>query len=281
MPAILQNRDSMFDEPSWIALPPPEYISLNNSISRAEVAYFHEYNKLRSIKLARLVRLVRAARVAPENVQAQIEANKLAQVLYSDEIEPWVEGVMAKGIAKVVPSSSPLLESSLDFSSFTVHAFLATYWEFRIRICGLVIALSQIPAEIPFHHFDMAAVFATDVRTAQYIAMSTDYAIKVGVSTPFHIIRQVAPINTSFGAWNRLELRAGGESSISTDAVYAQKMKKWCVDTVAQFGTRFRLPPWSATYQWMLNQNDIFTGGLAGKIQWKDGTRQFENENKQ
>jgi len=243
MSAIFQNRDSIFDTPSWMALPPPQYVSLNSSISLPDARYFHEFNKLCMIKLPRLVRLVRESRITPEDTKARTEAFELAQLLYSYEIEPYIQAFMATGIIKPIPSSFPALENCFDFSSFIIHAFCGTYWNIRVLVGGLIIALSQIPTvdsySIPF---DMPAVIASDVRMAQYIAMSVDFSLKTSAPLAVHTIRQLMPIQTSFGAWHRLELREGGASSMSTDAMYARKMKKWCSNTIVQFATHFGAP---------------------------------------
>lgn len=220
---------------------------------------------MRWIQIPRLVRLVKQARISVENRSAAVAAFELAAQLYTDDLEPWIQELLDKGVIRIVPTSSSqlrtLIQSSFDFSSYIAYTLCLSYWSLRIAVCGLTLALLNRFPRTPFaNQFDMSIVAAADICAAEYIAMTAQQALESSGVIPLHSMLQPMPLMISVGAWHRLEIRSGGASSINATAQRARSMKCWCVSAVTSIGTQFFC---ENTPDAFLHRYEVITGILT------------------
>ncbi|KAH8894826.1 hypothetical protein GQ53DRAFT_762232 [Thozetella sp. PMI_491] len=235
--AILGGRNSVFDDPAWLDIPPPQ--TSTKSCPRSDVAW--QYIMRTFIRVPRLVRLVRKAREAPGDVAARERAQLLATELFESDLEEWVQEITNAGAIMTWPNVRPDIDpygpECFNFASPRLFILLTTYWMTRIFICGCVQTLCDMaPLSNLDQMFNQEAARAEDVRAATNIAMCAQYALKTSPILPVVPLRLQMPTLISFGAWHRLEtrelmLRITGNDTPASNAegAHATSMKLWCV----------------------------------------------------
>jgi len=219
-----------------------------------------------SIRLPRLVRLVRQAREAPSDAEPRRAAVQLARELYRLDHDDTFQDMLARGIVKVVPSSGEeVLESFLDFTSYCAFCIFINYWGARVLLCGLILSLADISPVMPWiYDFDPDLVAAQDVQAAQYLAMSLPFAMRSPTRLPLTALRFVLPLDLSFGAWHRLESRAGGPGATGLDAERASMMKRWIQGWLMEMAykwCRLRASPTTAL-EFFETKAEIYMGSM-------------------
>lgn len=154
------------------------------------------------IKWPRLTRLVRQAQMCSNSKDARRAAADLAAELYRNDLEPWAHKLLDQDLIKLLPTASTayrgLIPLSYDFVSFLVHGSYIDYLVSRSMICGLVLALSDIsPPVAEVDRFNISAVMAEDVRTANHIVMCTEYSMTAYTAIPLVALRQIMPLKVS------------------------------------------------------------------------------------
>lgn len=229
MPAIIEGRNS-FDNSSWLSIPAQDYESA--SISEKDMQSFQDHVKFCVIKIPRLVRLVKQVRKSPTDTKAWEQATNLAKEVYVNPFEPWFFDALSKGIITIAPStlenSQYPLQHAFNFKALFAYLYCIQFSYLRNIVCGLILALAEISEiKLSAYSFNVNVIAADDVQSAQDIAMCTEYAMKSAILIPVNSVRQLFPLDTSFGAWDRLESRS---SPNSADAEWAETMKRWCVE---------------------------------------------------
>lgn len=86
--------------------------------------------------------------------------------------------------------------------------------------------------------------------------------MKSQTTIPINAIRQVEPLRISFGAWHRLEIRAGGELSKTSEAEYARHMKRSCVKIVSKIGSLWGINA-GISEEVFLKEYQVFIGEMG------------------
>lgn len=181
------------------------------------------------VRFPRLIRLVRKAREFPEDLITRAEAINLATDLYLDSLEYWVDQLKNLGYFWEVLStdaSSPLPISYI-FSTMRIVRPLVQYWVNRCQICQLVLSLCDIfPVLTSPYEFDPSVVITEQIRAAENVAMTNDYAMAAASPLPTSAMRQQVWLVGTFGAWCRLEETA--TTPLEVDR--ALRMQLWILE---------------------------------------------------
>jgi hypothetical protein len=166
----------------------------------------------------------------PSKLSIATEALELAQELHSSKLEPLLEGT---DIIKLRPTISDdlvdIYPQSFEFTS--VHRFevVIRYLMTRIILTGLIQSLCKM-SDITMI-FNLSEIQDEEIKTANLIAMSNQYACSLGSVGMLHIL---LPMQISFGAWHRLQKRerARGDDMEEYLLDLATYMKAWSLRTM-------------------------------------------------
>jgi hypothetical protein len=275
-PAILANRNSVFDSRSWLAQRSLGVASTNaavGSLKTTSIIAMQQFCTLSIIRIPQLVRLVRAACEAPQDALARAKATALAHALYTPNLDAWIEENLKLGIIK---EASPLqttypLPTVYHFQSYLVYTTCMAYFNLRLILCGLVLTLSAIEPRFEdtrYPQFAIAQVSNEDIRAACWIAMTVEYVEQCGKSMPvsFDLVRHYEPLALSFGAWHRLEQQysrqpLGGAKEINE---HARLMKVWVRDTLNRFAQQWNYP--QVQEDALVCKQTTYAGGSLGNM---------------
>ncbi len=215
---------------------------------------------------------MRQAREAPLDSESRAAAVTLARKLFRSEYDSSFQEMLHRNIVNVVPSSgSGVLESALDFTSYCAFCTHINYWAARVLLCGLILALADISPAMPYiYNFDTKAVATCDLQAANYQAMSLPFALRSTTRLPLNALRFIVPLELTFGAWHRLEARAGGPCAISPDAERGRSMKRWVQQWMASMAAKWCRPnagP-TATLDYYETRTEMLMGGSQSLSIW-------------
>jgi len=244
--ALHYGRDSAFDSPTWLNLPPPQ------SKLPACPGYGEAWKTIQqtAIQIPRLARLVRQLRDAspscPSISSTAAKATTLAAHLHTSSLYSYLgtltalylPGTDQPAVAKQ-PTVSPDLAShvpqSYVFSSARVLCLVLFHHVTRVLVAGL---LQSLVAALPPQSclFDVETVRDEDEAAAQGVAMCVEAARRTGVDglrTGAALV--VFPLHVAFGTWARLARRAGRTTprEDGRDRLRAATMKRLCLDVIA------------------------------------------------
>ena len=238
---MIQGRDSLYDTAACAAVPSVKITSSNPALSQAVIDTFQEHVRRRGIQIPRFSRLTKEACKSADNMSGRIEALELATELYNDDLEAMIQDLLAGGlIVTVVPAPEyrHFLDKRFDFASKLLCAGLLSYWSMRVIVCGFLQILCRLPDAVVALDLlcSLHDVEEQDIKSATSIFMCTEYTHDQS-NIPINAIRQIMPLKTAFGAWHRLEARAGALHSTNADAVFAREMKRCCVKQTSDIGS--------------------------------------------
>ncbi|KAH8892834.1 hypothetical protein GQ53DRAFT_745858 [Thozetella sp. PMI_491] len=253
-PAIRAGRNSVFDSRAWLAQRSLGVRSTNAAVrglKTVPIVDIQRFCTILAVRLPRLVRLVRAARENPTDASVRAAATDLARRLYVSDLDAWIQENFDRGIIEEVPSrrSGSPLRRTYRFHSYLVYTTSVTYFELRVIVCGLVLALAAIKPSWPDPlraSVDVDAVVAEDIRAAGWIAMVVEDAERYAAAMPVPVdqVRLHQPLTSSFGAWDRMEHRCFIDKTPlgQVEGARARQMKTWLCDVLNGYAKRWRLP---------------------------------------
>ncbi|OCT51508.1 hypothetical protein CLCR_08964 [Cladophialophora carrionii] len=251
MTPILAGKDSIFDQPAWLALTAPKLF--NPEYPDAERV--EEYLSRFVVRLPRLVRLTRTAKQNPMDEIACADAATLATHLYLDTLEDWIRRVTTMGLVRTVPTTEPscvpLTARSCEFASARVFKRIVLYWRLRCLVSGCILTLLQVKAA---HMPSFAAAAAVlldklgegatasvqshEERAAECIAMSVQWAMTSPSPFPVYKLLVVSPLMNAFGVWMRSERRPTNVA----DSQRARNLQVWAVEQITAIARTIHAP---------------------------------------
>ena len=194
------------------------------------------------VQLPRLARLVRSGVQGSEDTSTTLEAAMLAKALFENPAWEFVDPYVARMTLPRRPVANNRypepVSSQTGFAcveEFILAMFHHSYW---MLLCGLVQTVCAMPGVESSIHIDCESAERKDVEAAESIARCLDYTLDTA-SDSAPALRALlchAPIQLSWGAWDRLskreQTRSGdllGGAVATPQAVRAAEMKEWCL----------------------------------------------------
>ena len=211
-------------------------------------------------KMPRLAVMVRNLREQPGNDILVQEILALLQSM-SSRLPTQCMDELIDAETKRYATSDRLLTTMIDYPTHEFFATTVLYYLYRLGICGITLRLFDTVDLLGLIHvrkcFDRAAIETEEIRVAELLAMSTEYAFRPAQGIPFKPLNILTPITMSYGPWKRLLQRTS--RSEPTVALYAMKMKKFVWETICRvtdtlYSTRY--PPGL-----LESLNEAWTGG--------------------
>ena len=181
------------------------------------------------IRLPHLALMVRQISERQNDMRHAVATLALAKDIFHVPIRREIETLIDGSITSSESPNHPL-GSSLFYTAPDVYAVTTFYCMWLIVTSSLVQRiLDQVEPTLSEFYFDRGEVEAEDVRCAERIAMSTEYAFQETTTPPFNAMRIVTPLTVSYGTWDRLDKRTQGKGGDTTS--HAANMKAFVLQS--------------------------------------------------
>lgn len=232
------------------------------------------------------MRLVRHLTANPGDDIIHEEVSVLVESMFTSDIRLKVTNLMQHCVTTMpttILENQGYVPESYTFESVQVFELLVRYWTVRIFLCGLIQTHFAISTPTALS-FDLHAAQEHDIESAVNIAKALDYASTSCPSFPLIALRLLLPLQISFGAWHRLELRSLRKArefsdttgSIDSDLQYARAMKRWCMEVIGGIQDKWG-PLRTSAYEDMEAKSEAFAGAplepwMKRQIKWTGGS---------